>query len=118
MPRRQPSASPPGWQSWLPALPPGFQTPVVEFAREPFARLTYAYPSRRPATVDLGVLPAPMRQEGAYWPHTLAGAGGRGSSWARAEGAPVPAAGGAGQAPSSFAGPSRSERTAAARRRL
>src|SRR5260370_17481261 len=90
MPSRQPAASPPGSQSWLPALPPGFQTPVVEFAREPFARLTYAYPSRRPATVDLGVLPAPMRQEVAYWLHTLAVAGERGNSWALARWVPVP----------------------------
>src|SRR5260370_13104949 len=87
MPSRQPSASPPGSQSWLPALPPGFQTPVVEFAREPFARLTYAYPSRRPATVDLGVLPAPMRQDAAYWLHTLAGAGAPVNSRALADGA-------------------------------
>src|SRR6266852_2013821 len=117
MPSRQPSASPPGSQSWLPALPPGFQTPVVEFAREPFARLTYAYPSRRPATVDLGVLPAPMRQEVAYWLHTLAVAGERLNSWALAEWVRVAAAVAAGQDLCSFTGLSVEEWMAAARRR-
>src|SRR5216683_1055293 len=117
MPSRQPSASPPGSQSWLPALPPGFQTPVVEFAREPFARLTYAYPSRRPATVDLGVLPAPMRQEVAYWLHTLAVAGERVNSWALAEWVRVAAAVAAGQDLCSFTGLSVEEWMAAARRR-
>src|SRR5216684_4482461 len=117
MPSRQPSASPPGSQSWLPVLPPGFQTPVVEFAREPFARLTYAYPSRRPATVDLGVLPAPMRQEVAYWLHTLAVAGERVNSWALAEWVRVAAAVAAGQDLCSFTGLSVEEWMAAARRR-
>src|SRR5216683_1798705 len=117
MPSRQPSASPPGSQSWLPALPPGFQTPVVEFAREPFARLTYAYPSRRPATVDLGVLPAPMRQEVAYWLHTLAVAGERVNSWALAEWVRVAAAVAAGQDLCSFTGLRVEEWMAAARRR-
>src|SRR5260370_18597063 len=117
MPRRQPSASPPGWRSWLPALPPGFQTPVVEFAGEPFARLTYAYPARRPATVDLGVLPAPMRQEVAYWLHTLAVAGERVNSWALAEWVRVAAAVAAGQDLCSFTGLSVEEWMAAAPRR-
>src|SRR5258708_14827672 len=98
MPSRRPSAAPgPAAPPASPevlfaALPAVFQAPVVEFAAGPFARLTYAYPSRPPATVDLGVLPAPMRQEVAYWLHTLAVAGERVNSWALARwGRPPPA---------------------------
>src|SRR5258708_28790910 len=95
MPSRRPSAAPgPAAPPASPevlfaALPAVFQAPVVEFAAEPFARLTYAYPSRPPATADLGVLPAPMRQEVAYWLHTLAVAGGRGNSWALGRWGPI-----------------------------
>src|SRR5260370_31737281 len=103
MPSRRPSAAPgPAAPPASPevlfaALPAVFQAPVVEFAAGPFARLTYAYPSRPPATVDLGVLPAPMRQEVAYWLHTLAVAGGRVNSLALAGSGRLPAAVPAGQ---------------------
>ncbi len=123
MPSRRPSAAPgPATPPASPevlfaALPAVFQAPVVEFAAEPFARLTYAYPSRPPATVDLGVLPAPMRQEVAYWLHTLAVAGERVNSWALADWVRIAAAVAAGQGLRSFTGLSAEEWIAAARRR-
>ncbi len=123
MPSRRPSAAPgPAAPPASPevlfaALPAVFQAPVVEFAAGPFARLTYAYPSRPPATVDLGVLPAPMRQEVAYWLHTLAVAGERVNSWALAGWVRIAAAVAAGQDLRSFTGLSVEEWIAAARRR-
>jgi hypothetical protein len=63
------------------ALPGSFRTAAVDFTAEPFARLTYAYPGRAPARLDLAVLPEPMRQEVAYWLHTLAVTGERVNSW-------------------------------------
>jgi integrase len=99
------------------ALPAGFQVQVVEFAAGPFARLTYAYPSRPPARLDLGVLPEPMRQEVAYWLHTLAVAGERVNSWALAGWVRIAAAVAARQELCSFTGLSVDEWMAAARRR-
>ena len=78
---------------------------------------TYAYPSRPLATVDLGVLPAPMRQEVAHWLHTLAVAGERVNSWALADWVRVAAAVAAGQDLCSFTSLSVEEWMAAARRR-
>ena len=37
---------------------------ALDFAAEPFARLTYPYPARPPAPLDLAGLPVPMRQDG------------------------------------------------------
>src|SRR5260221_13896174 len=99
-----PAAPPASPEVLFAALPAVFQAPVVEFPAGPFARLTYAYPSRPPATVDLGVLPAPMRQEVAYWLHTLAVAGERVNSWALAGWGRIAAAAAAGQDPRSFTG--------------
>ena len=89
MPSRRPSASGPAEAAPSPAalfaaLPASFRTAAVDFAAGPFARLTYAYPARPPARLDLAVLPVPMRQEVAYWLHTLAVAGERVNSWALA----------------------------------
>ena len=83
MPSRRPStspgphAAPPSPAALFAALPASFQTVRVDFAAEPFTRLTYAYPARPPARLDLTRLPGPMRQEVAYWLHTLALAGER-----------------------------------------
>ena len=82
MPSRRPSASGPqdvalSLAALFTALPDSFQTATVDFTAEPFARLTYAYPALPPARLDLAVLPEPMRQEVAYWLHTLAAAGER-----------------------------------------
>src|SRR5512140_7172 len=89
MPDRQPPAprgvGPSGPAMLFAALPASFQVAAVDFAAQPFARLTYAYPARPPARLDLAVLPVPMRQEVAYWLHTLAVAGERVNSWALAE---------------------------------
>ena len=122
MPSRRPSASGPPDASPSPAalfaaLPAGFQAAEVDFAAEPFARLTYAYPARPPARLDLGQLPAPMRQEVAYWLHTLAVAGERVNSWALAEWVRIAAAVAAATGVSSFTGLSVEEWVAAARRR-
>ena len=89
MPNRRPSASglpeaAPGPAALFAALPGSFQTAAVDFTAEPFARLTYAYPARPPARLELVALPEPMRQEVAYWLHTLAVAGERVNSWALA----------------------------------
>ncbi len=90
MPSRRPSASggpdaaAPSPAALFAALPASFQAAAVDFTVEPFARLTYAYPSRPPARLDLDGLPVPMRQEVAYWLHTLAVAGERVNSWALA----------------------------------
>ena len=99
------------------ALPGSFRTATVDFTAEPFARLTYAYPGRAPARLDLAVLPEPMRQEAGYWLHTLAMAGERVNSWALAEWVRVAAAVAAGQDLCSFTGLSVEEWVAAARRR-
>ncbi|MGH3123788.1 MAG: hypothetical protein ACRDND_22595, partial [Streptosporangiaceae bacterium] len=90
MPSRRPSASGPADAAPSPAalfaaLPDSFRTAAVDFTAEPFARLTYAYPARPPARLELAALPGPMRQEVAYWLHTLAVAGERVNSWALAE---------------------------------
>ena len=68
MPSRRPSASGPPDAAPSPAalfaaLPDSFQTATVDFTAEPFTRLTYAYPARPPARLDLARLPGPMRQE-------------------------------------------------------
>ena len=99
------------------ALPAGFQTVAVDFTAGPFARLTYAYPARPPARLDLAVLPVPMRQEVAYWLHTLAVAGERVNSWALAGWVRVAAAVAADGSVSSFTALSVEEWVAAARRR-
>ena len=122
MPSRRPSASGPPDAAPSPAalfaaLPASFQTATVDFTAEPFARLTYTYPARPPARLDLAVLPVPMRQEVAYWLHTLAVAGERVNSWALAEWVRVAAAVAAGQDLRSFTGLSVEEWVAAARRR-
>ena len=122
MPSRRPSASGPPDAAPSPAalfaaLPASFQTATVDFTAEPFARLTYAYPARPPARLDLAALPEPMRQEVAYWLHTLAVAGERVNSWALAEWVRVAAAVAAGQDLCSFTGLSVEEWVAAARRR-
>ena len=80
MPSRRPSASGPPEAAPSPAalfaaLPSSFQTAAVDFTAGPVARLTYAYPARPPARLDLDGLPVPRRQEVAYWLHTLAVAG-------------------------------------------
>lgn len=122
MPSRRPSASGPPDAAPSPAalfaaLPASFQTATADFTTEPFARLTYAYPARPPARLELAVLPVPMRQEVAYWLHTLAVAGERVNSWALAEWVRIAAAVAAGQDLSSFTGLSVEEWMAAARRR-
>ena len=86
MPSRRLSASgrpgpAPGPAALFAALPASFQTAAVDFTAEPFTRLTYAYPARPPARLELAALPGPMRQEVAYWLHTLAVAGERVNSW-------------------------------------
>ena len=120
MPDRQPpallGAVPPGPAMLLAAVPPSFQAAVVRFTSEPFRRVTCAYPSRPPATVDLGVLPGPMRQEAAYWLHTLAVAGERVNSWVLGEWVRIAAAVAAGQDLCSFTGLSVEEWITAARR--
>jgi len=65
VPSRPPSASrppdaAPGPAALFAALPDSFQTEAVDFTAAPFARLTYAYPARPPARLDLAVLPVPM----------------------------------------------------------
>ena len=122
MPSRRPSASgptdaAPSLAALFAALPDSFQTATVDFTAAPFARLTYAYPARPPARLDLAVLPVPMRQEVAYWLHTLAVAGERVNSWVLAEWVRVAAAVAAGQDLCSFTGLSVEEWVAAARRR-
>jgi hypothetical protein len=122
VPSRRPSASgrpgpAPGPAALFAALPASFQAEAVDFAAAPFARLTYAYPARPPARLDLAVLPVPMRQEVAYWLHMLAVAGERVNSWALAEWVRVAAAVAAGQDLCSFTGLSVEEWVAAARRR-
>ncbi len=99
------------------ALPDSFQTEAVDFTAAPFARLTYAYPARPPARLDLAVLPVPMRQEVAYWLHTLAVAGERVNSWMLAEWVQVAAGAAADGGVSSFTALSVEEWVAAARRR-
>jgi integrase len=121
MPDRQPptllGAAPSGPATLLAGVPPQFQTAVVRFSGEPFRRVTYAYPSRPPATVDLAGLPEQMRREVAYWLHTLAVAGERVNSWALAEWVRVAGAVAAGQDLCSFTDLSVQEWVAAARRR-
>jgi len=97
-------------------LPASFQTVRADFAAEPFTRLTYAYPARPPARLDLARLPGPMRQEVAYWLHTLAVAGERVNSWALAQCVRIAAPSAPPTALSSFPGLAVAERTAAARR--
>ena len=122
MPSRRPSASGPPEALPSPAalfaaLPDSFQTARVDFTAGPFARLTYAYPARPAARLDLAVLPEPMRQEVGYWLHALAVAGERVNSWALAEWVRVAAAVAAGGSVSSFTALSVEEWMAAARRR-
>ena len=122
MPSRRPSASgrpeaAPSPAALFAALPAGFQTVAVDFTAGPFARLTYAYPARPPARLDLAVLPVPMRQEVAYWLHTLAVAGERVNSRALAEWVRIAAAVAAATGISSFTGLGVEEWVAAARRR-
>src|SRR6266702_2085243 len=121
MPDRQAPAPmeavPSGPAMLLAAVAPGFQTAAVRFTSEPFRRVTYAYPSRPPARLELAALPEPMRQEAGYWLHTLAVAGERVNSWALAEWVRVAAAVAAGQDLCSFTGLSVEEWVAAARRR-
>jgi integrase len=122
VPSRRPSASgspdtAPSPAALFAALPDSFRTATVDFTAEPFARLTYAYPARPPARLDLAVLPVPMRQEAGYWLHTLAVAGERVNSWALAEWVRVAAAVAAGQDLCSFTGLTVEEWVAAARRR-
>ena len=79
---RRPSASgppdaAPGPAALFAALPASFRTATVDFTAEPFARLTYAYPARPPARLELAALPGQMRQEAGYWLHTLAVTGER-----------------------------------------
>src|SRR6202007_2231648 len=81
-----------------------FQTAIVDFTAGPFARLTYAYPARPPARLDLAALPEPMHQEVGYWLHTRALAGERVNSWALAEWVHVAVAVAAGQDLCSFTG--------------
>ena len=69
----------------------------MDFAAEPFTRLTYAYPARPPARLELAALPGQMRQEAGYWLHSLAVAGERVNSCALAEWVRVAAAVAAGQ---------------------
>jgi integrase len=90
---------------------------AVDFTAEPFARLTYAYPARPPARLELAALPGPMRQEVGYWLHTLAVAGERVNSRALAEWVGVAAAVAADGSVSSFTALSIEEWVAAARRR-
>ena len=89
----------------------------MDFAAGPFTRLTYAYPARPPARLDLARLPGPMRQEVAYWLHTLAVAGERVNSCALAGWVRVAAAVAAATGISSFTGLGVQEWVAAARRR-
>ena len=122
MPSRRPSASglpeaAPGPAALFAALPGSFQTAAVDFTAEPFARLTYAYPARPPARLELVALPEPMRQEVAYWLHTLAVAGERVNSWALAGWVRVAAGVAADGSVSSFTALSVEEWVAAARRR-
>jgi integrase len=122
MPSRRPSASGPPEAAPSPAalfaaLPASFQTATVDFTAEPFARLTYAYPARPPARLELAALPEQMRQEAGYWLHTLAVAGERVNSWALAEWVRVAAAVAADGSVSSFTALSVEEWVAAARRR-
>ena len=122
MPSRRPSASGPPEAAPSPAalfaaLPSSFQTAAVDFAAGPFARLTYAYPARPPARLDLAVLPEPMRQEVGYWLHTLAVAGERVNSWVLAGRVRVAVAVAAGGGVSSFTALSVEEWVAAGRRR-
>jgi len=122
VPSRRPSASGPPEAAPSPAalfavLPASFQAVTVDFTAEPFARLTYAYPARPPARLDLAVLPVPMRQEVAYWLHTLALAGERVNSWALSEWVRVAAGVAADGSVSSFTALSVEEWVAAARRR-
>jgi integrase len=121
VPSRRPSASgpqaAPGPAALFAALPDSFQTATVDFTAAPFARLTYAYPARRPARLELAVLPGPMRQEVGYWLHSLAVAGERVNSWALAEWVRVAAAVTAEQDLCSFTGLSVEDWMAAARRR-
>ena len=122
MASRRPSASgqpeaAPGPAALFAALPASFQTATVDFAAGPFARLTYAYPARPPARLELAALPVPMRQEAGYWLHTLAVAGERVNSWVLAEWVRVAAAVAADGSVSSFTGLSVEEWVAAARRR-
>ena len=112
-----PADAPPSPAALFAALPASFQAPTADFAAEPFARLTYACPSRPPARLNLAALPEPMRQELAYWLHTLAQAGERVNSWALAEWVRIAAAVAAGQGLCSFTGLSAEEWMAAARRR-
>ena len=122
MPSRRPSASGPPDAAPSPAalfaaLPASFRTATVDFTAEPFARLTYAYPARPPARLELAALPEQMRQEAGYWLHTLAVAGERVNSWALAEWVRVAAAWPPRQDLCSFTGLSVEEWVAAARRR-
>jgi integrase len=66
-------------------LPAAFCVDAVDFTAEPFTRLTYAYPGRRPARLALGRLPAPMRAELLFWLHSLHVGGERVNSWALVE---------------------------------
>ena len=122
MPSRRPSASGPADAAPSPAalfaaLPDSFRTAAVDFTAGPFARLTYACPARPPARLELAALPEPMRQEVAYWLHTLAVAGERVNSWALAEWVRVAAGVTADGSVSSFAALSVEGWVAAARRR-
>lgn len=122
MPSRRPSASgrpeaAPSPAALFAALPASFQTTAFDFTAGPFARLTYAYPARPPARLDLDGLPVPMRQEVAYWLHTLAVAGERVNSWVLAGWVRVAVAVAADGSVSSFAALSVEEWVAAARRR-
>jgi integrase len=121
VPSRRPSASgrpdaAPSPAALFAALPASFQE-AIDFTAEPFARLTYAYPARPPARLELAALPEAMRQEVAYWLHTLAVAGERVNSWALAEWVRVAAGVAADGGVSSFTGLSVQEWVAAARRR-
>jgi integrase len=122
VPSRRPSASGPAHAAPSPAalfavLPDSFRTAAVDFTAGPFARLTYAYPARPPARLALAALPEPMRQEVAYWLHTLAVAGERVNSWVLAGWVRVAAGVAADGGASSFTALGVEEWVAAARRR-
>lgn len=68
-------------EALLSGLPAAFRTSRFVFDAEPWRSVSYSYPVRPAATVDVSRLPAPMRAELAWWLHSLQMGGERVNSW-------------------------------------
>jgi len=113
-----PSSSAP--ESLVDSVPAAFllRTEVIDFRVSPWSEVTYAYPTRPAARLDVSALPESMRQELAWWLHSLHDGGERVNSYHLADWVKVAAflSCGRGRPPGSFVDLSPAEWMGAARR--